>query len=47
MSVKDFFFSVFSSGGHLVQWNGAILAISVQGHERNIYANYFETEPSA
>ena len=30
------FISMFTSGGHLVQWSGIILAISVQGHETNM-----------
>ena len=30
------FFSIFSSGGHFVQWSGAILAILVEGQPRNI-----------
>ena len=32
-----FFFSIFSFGGHLDQWSGAILEILVQGHERKIF----------
>ena len=27
--------SIFSSGGHLVQWSESILAILVKGHKRN------------
>ena len=30
MLFKDL--SIFSSGGHLIQWNENILAILVQGH---------------
>ena len=29
-------FSIFSSGGHLVQQSGTVLAILVEGHPRNI-----------
>ena len=29
-------FSIFSFGGHLVQWSGMILAIIVEGHPNNI-----------
>ena len=29
-------FSIFSSGGHFVQWSGTILAILVDGHPRHI-----------
>ena len=35
------FISSFSSGGHLVQWSRTILAILVQGHERNISVKLF------
>ena len=28
-------FSIFSSGGHFVQWSGTILAILVEGHPKN------------
>ena len=30
------FFSIFSSGGHFVQWSGTILAILVESHPKNI-----------
>ena len=40
MSFKDFF-SIFSSGGHLVQPSEAILAILVKGHMRNISVKLF------
>ena len=33
MSFKGF--SIFSSGGHFVQWTETILAILVEGHPRN------------
>ena len=29
-------FSIFSSGGHLVQWSGTLCAILVDSHLRNI-----------
>ena len=38
MSFLKFFFSIFSSGGHFVQWSGTTLAILVEGHPRNISA---------
>ena len=34
-------FSTFSSGGHLVQQRGTILAILVEGHPRNISVKLF------
>ena len=39
MSFKGF--SIFSSGGHFVQWSGMILAILVAGHPRNISVKLF------
>ena len=30
------FFSIFSSGGHLVQRSGAVSAILLEGHPRNL-----------
>ena len=34
-------FSIYSSGGHFVQHSGKILAILVEGHQRNISVNLF------
>ena len=34
-------FSIFSSGGHFVQWSGTILAILVEGHPREISLKLF------
>ena len=34
-------FSIFSSGGHFVQWSGTILAILVEGHPRKISLKLF------
>ena len=34
MSFIDFF--IFSSGGHIVEGNGTIFAILVEGHSRHI-----------
>ena len=39
MSFKDF--SIFSSGGHFVQWSKKILALLVEGHPRNISVELF------
>ena len=39
MLFKDF--SIFSSGGHLAQWSGTILAILVQSQEINISVKIF------
>ena len=39
MSFKGF--SIFSSGGHFVQWGGTILAILVEGHPRDISVKLF------
>ena len=39
MSSKDF--SIFSSGGHFVQWSGTISAILVEGNPRNISVKLF------
>ena len=39
MSYKGF--SIFSSGGHFVQWSERILAILVEGHPRNISVKLF------
>ena len=36
------FFLVFSSGGHFVQRSGAILAILVEGHQRNSSVKLFK-----
>ena len=36
------FFSVFSSGGHLVQWSGTVWAILAEGHLGNIPVNLFQ-----
>ena len=38
-------FSIFGSGGNLVQWSGTILAVLVQGHARDISEKYFEIGP--
>ena len=35
-------FSIFSSGGHLVQPSGTILAYLVDGHPRNISVKLFD-----
>ena len=34
--VVYFFFSIFSFGGHRIQWSGTVLGILVEGHPRNI-----------
>ena len=34
-------FSIFSSGGHLVQWSGTVCAILVDSHLRNIPVKFF------
>ena len=39
MSFKSF--SIFSSGGHFVQWSGTILAILAEGHHRNLSVKLF------
>ena len=39
MSFKGF--SIFSSGGHFVQWSGTIFAVLVEGHPRNISVKLF------
>ena len=39
MLIKDF--SRFSPGGHFVQWRKNILAISVEGHSRNVSMKLF------
>ena len=36
-----FFFSIFSSGGHFVQWSGTILKIVAEVYERNISVKLF------
>ena len=33
--------SIFSSGGHFVQWSGKMLAFLVEGHPRNISVKLF------
>ena len=43
MSFKGF--SIFSSGGHFVQWSGMIFAILVKGHPWNISVKYFGIGP--
>ena len=35
-------FPNFSSGSHLAHWSRTILAILVQGYNRNIVVKYFE-----
>ena len=40
MSLKGF--SSLNSGGHFVQQSGAILAILVEGHSRNIPVKLFQ-----
>ena len=35
MSFKGFF-SIFSSGGHFMQWSGTILAILVEGRPKTL-----------
>ena len=35
---KDF--SIFSFGGHFVQWNGTILSFLVEGHPKNISVKF-------
>ena len=35
-------FSIFSSGGHLVQWSGTVCAILVDSHPRNIPVKLFQ-----
>ena len=37
-------FSIFSSGGHLVQRSGTVLAILIEGHPRNLPVNYFKID---
>ena len=39
MSFKGF--SIFSSGSHFVQWSLTVLAILVEGHQRNISVTLF------
>ena len=39
MSFKGF--SIFSFGGHFVQWSGIIFIILVEGHQRNISVKLF------
>ena len=39
MSFKGF--SIFSSGGHFIQCSGTILAILVEGHQKNISMKLF------
>ena len=34
-------FSIFSSGGHLIQWSGTVGAILVEGHPRNLPVKLF------
>ena len=34
-------FSIFSSGGHFVQWSRTFFAILVKGHSRNISVKLF------
>ena len=34
-------FAILSSGGHFVLWSGIIIAISVEGHSRNISVKFF------
>ena len=34
-------FSIFSSGGHFVQWSGMVLVILVEGYPRNIPVKLF------
>ena len=43
MEAKSFKgFSIFSSGGHLVQWSGTVWAILVDSHLRNIPVKLFQ-----
>ena len=35
-------FSIFSSGGHFVQWSGTVWAILVDSHLRNIPVKLFQ-----
>ena len=44
MSFKVFF-SIFSSGGHFIQWSWAILAILEEGRPRNIFVKLFWNRP--
>ena len=39
-------FSIFSSGGHLVQWSGTVWAILVEGHPRNLPIKLFQNPSS-
>ena len=41
--MASYFFSISSSGCHLDQWSGTVVATLVQGHDRT----YFEIDPSA
>ena len=36
-----FCFSIFSAGGHLVQWSKTVLAILVKGHKWNNFVTLF------
>ena len=38
------FFSIFSSGSHLVQRSGRVLTILVQGHPRNLHVKLFPNQ---
>ena len=38
-------FSIFSSDGHFVQRSGTILAILVEGRQRNIHVKLFRNRP--
>ena len=40
------FFSIFSSGGHSVQWSETILAILEERHTRNISMKSFCNQPT-
>ena len=42
MSLKGIFFSILSSGGHVVKQSGTILTILVEGHSRNIPVKLFQ-----
>ena len=35
-------FSIFSSGGHLVQWSGLVWAVLIDSHRRNIPVKLFQ-----
>ena len=41
MDLVVFFFSIFSSSGHLVQWSGTAIAIQVEDHKTNISVKLF------